>query len=130
MGFTFSGAKVSGDLSTAFTQATVLYGETTTSATLGTVPVGKKWTIVTAYVSAADENSNIVYGRGQLKGGGTPLVAVAIENMTNEVTNSSLSITFPADCRPVLAAGDIVELSTPSGNHMVCGGVTYFEENA
>jgi len=126
-------AIVAGTFALTSKTAVPLYGTrhaSATSTTLGTVPSGKVWRVVGAWV-------NVVFGAaandagGYIQGGGTTLVYAGAGGLATQKGMNQQAQNWSVEACPVLTAGQTITLTSESAILNLCaGGATYVEYDA
>lgn len=128
-------AKINGNITVVPQKFTAVPISTTTSAvnntqTIGTVPVGKVWRIVTAWLACNIGLDAVSQGIGTLQFNSVVVFRTPISSNTNITIATSVQNNWSYDAAPVLTAGQTVTVVSATANLRADGGVSYVEENA
>jgi hypothetical protein len=101
----------------------------TGNATIGTVPAGKKWRIVSMNLAVSDAGANENQNAEILLNSVNALGVVNITLVGGQNSNS-VGVTFPYTDAPQLAATQTAVLSNTGANGMSVASIGYVEETA
>lgn len=98
--------------------------------TIGTVPAGKVWRVLTAFLQVNIGLDALSQGVGKLRLNGVSAIVSAISSSASLVNSEAIALTWDYAACPVLTAGQTATVVSEAVNLRALGGISYVEENA